>query len=111
MKRKIIYLYKKILLLIIMSFDLDNSSNIEIWVEDRGRKADTYVYGWNINEDTLKNHLKTIKKRRGCNGSIKEIVKENGRIKVMQLQGNVKDFIVSYLKENCISEDNIKIKI
>jgi translation initiation factor 1 (eIF-1/SUI1) len=96
-----------------MSFDLNsNSSNIiEIMIEERGKKADTYVYGWNIDDDTLKIHLKTIKKKRGCNGSIKEIVKENGPIKVMQLQGNVKDFVISYLKENGISEDNIKIKI
>ena len=96
-----------------MSFDLINneSSNIEIWVEDRGRKSDTYVYGWNLDEETLKNHLKIIKKRKGCNGSIKEIIKENGAIKVMQLQGNIKDYIVSYLKENGVDEDNIKIKI
>jgi translation initiation factor 1 (eIF-1/SUI1) len=96
-----------------MSFDLINneSSNIEIWVEDRGRKSDTYVYGWNVDEETLKNHLKIIKKKKGCNGSVKDIVKENGSIKVMQLQGNIKDYIVSYLKENGINDDNIKIKI
>jgi translation initiation factor 1 (eIF-1/SUI1) len=96
-----------------MSFDLNNNSSniIEIWVEERGRKADTYVHGWDIDEDTLKSHLKTIKKKRGCNGSIKNIVKETGSIKVMQLQGNVKDFVISYLKENGVSEDDIKIKI
>ena len=96
-----------------MSFDLSNnsSSTIEIWVEERGKKADTYIYGWNIDEDILKTHLKTIKKKKGCNGSIKEIVKEIGPIKVMQLQGNIKDFIISYLKENGIHEDSIKIKI
>ena len=96
-----------------MSFDLNNNNLniIEIWVEERGRKADTYIYGWDIDDETLKSHLKTIKKKKGCNGSIKEIVKETGLIKVMQLQGNVKDFVISYLKENDISEDNIKIKI
>lgn len=96
-----------------MSFDLtDNNSNIiEIWVEDRGRKADTYIHGWNVDDDTLKNHLKTIKRRRGCNGSIKELVKETGPIKVMQLQGNVKDFVIAYLVENNIDSNNIKVKI
>jgi translation initiation factor 1 (eIF-1/SUI1) len=96
-----------------MSFDLTNNEleNIEIWVEERGRKADTYVYGWNIDDETLKNHLKIIKKKRGCNGSIKEVIKENGPIKVMQLQGNVKDYVVGYLIENGINEDYIKIKI
>lgn len=93
----------------IMSFDFDsNSSNIiEIWIEERGRKSDTYISGWNIEEDTLKSHLKIIKKKRGCNGSIKKINSDN----IMQLQGNVKDFIISYLKEIGINEDNIKIKI
>lgn len=96
-----------------MLFDLTNNNLnvIEIWIEQRGRKADTYIYGWNINEDELKNHLKTIKKKKGCNGSIKEITRESNSIKVMQLQGNVKDFIVSYLKDNGIDEDDIKVKI
>ena len=50
----------------IMSFDLNsNDTNIiEVWVEERGRKADTYINGWNIDDDTLKNHLKIIKKRK-----------------------------------------------
>jgi translation initiation factor 1 (eIF-1/SUI1) len=93
-----------------LNFD-SNLSCIEIWVEERGRKSDTYIYGWDIDDDTLKYHLRTIKKKRGCNGSIKEIVKETGPIKVMQLQGNVKEFIVNYLKEQGIDEDSISIKI
>lgn len=96
-----------------MSFDLnnDNLNIIEIWVEERGKKADTYIYGWDIDDDTLKYHLKIIKKKKGCNGSIKEILKDNISIKVMQLQGNIKDYIISYLKEIGINDDNIKIKI
>ena len=96
-----------------MSFDLTNNNLniIEIWIEQRGRKADTYIYGWNINDDELKNHLKIIKKKKGCNGSIKEITRESSPIKVMQLQGNVKDFVVSYLKDNGIDEDDINVKI
>lgn len=95
-----------------MSLIFDNNlSNIEIWVEERGRKSDTYIHGWDIDDDTLKFHLKAIKKKRGCNGSIKEIVKDTGAIKVMQLQGNIKEFLISYLKDQGINEDNITIKI
>jgi translation initiation factor 1 (eIF-1/SUI1) len=96
-----------------MSFDLNNnnSDNIEIWVEERGKKADTYIYGWDVDDDTLKLHLKNIKKKKGCNGSIKEINRDTGPIKVMQLQGNVKEFIIRYLIENNINEDYIKVKI
>ena len=42
---------------------------------------------------------------------MKELIKETGPIKVMHLQGNVKDFIIQYLQENGISESNIKIKL
>ena len=96
-----------------MLFDLTNNNLniIEIWIEQRGRKSDTYVYGWNINDDELKNHLKIIKKKKGCNGSIKEITRESNPIKVMQLQGNVKDFIISYLRDNGVDNDDIKVKI
>ena len=96
-----------------MSFDFANNNLniIEIWIEQRGRKADTYVYGWNIDDDALKTHLKIIKKKKGCNGSIKEITREANPIKVMQLQGNVKDFIISYLRDNGVDEDAIKVKI
>ena len=95
-----------------MSFDLSNDlDSIEIWVKERGKKADTFIYGWNIDDNTLKTHLKTIKKKRGCNGSIKDIESETGLIKVIQLQGNIKDFIIKYLIENGINEDNIKVKI
>jgi len=97
-----------------MLFESDNDmldNMIEIWVEERGRKSDTYIYGWNIDDESLKLHLKKIKKKRGCNGSIKQIVKDNDSIKVMQLQGNVKDFVITYLKENGINDDNIRIRI
>jgi translation initiation factor 1 (eIF-1/SUI1) len=94
-----------------MLFETEESNIIEVWSENRGRKSDTFIYGWNINDDELKNHLKNIKKTKGCNGSIKEITKETGKIKVMQLQGNIKDYIVEYLLGNGIDQNNIKIKL
>lgn len=94
-----------------MIFEIDNSCSIEIWYEDRGKKCDTFVHGWNISDNELKEHLKIIKKKRGCNGSIKEIVKETGKIKVLHLQGNNVDYIYDYLIQNNIDKDNIKIKI
>lgn len=94
-----------------MIFEIDDSNNIEIWCEDRGRKCDTFVHGWNISNDELKEHLKIIKKKKGCNGSIKEIIKDTGKIKVLQLQGNNIDFINNYLLQNNIKKESIKIKI
>jgi translation initiation factor 1 (eIF-1/SUI1) len=89
-----------------------NDTNIiEIWVEQRGRKTDTYISGWSIDENELKKNLKIIKKNKGCNGTIKDIIKETGKIKVMQLQGNQKDYVIDYLKNLGIDENSIKIKL
>ncbi len=99
-------------------FELINNDNnnigtnkIEIWTEDRGNKCDTYIYGWNLSLDTLKEHHKNIKKKLGCNGSIKDIDKDDSKIKVLHLQGNHKDYVVTYLKNNGIDPDYIKIKL
>lgn len=89
-----------------------NSANIiEVWVEERGRKSDTYISGWDIDEIELKKNLKLIKKNRGCNGSIKEIIKEAGKVKVLQLQGNHRDYVIEYIKNTGIDESIIKIKL
>lgn len=97
-----------------------NDEIIEIWVENRGRKSDTYLQGWNISFDELKEHLKNIKRNKGCNGSIKtqdpDEISDNPKqsdIKIqyiLQLQGNHKYFLQTYLGEHGILSDNIKIK-
>jgi translation initiation factor 1 (eIF-1/SUI1) len=94
-----------------MFLEINDNNLIEVWSETRGRKSDTFIYGWNIDDDELKNHLKNIKRSKGCNGSIKEVTKETGKIKVMHLQGNLKDYVVEYLIQNGIDMNNIKIKI
>ena len=91
--------------------ELLNNSIIDIWVEVNGRKKNTYIHGWELELSELKDHLRTIKKKKGCNGSLKEIVKEIGKIKVLQFQGNQKDFIFEYLKSNGIDSSFITIKI
>ncbi len=94
-----------------MAFENNNNlmDIIEIWTEERGRKSNTFISGWNIDDVQLKEHLKIIKKKKGCNGSIKEIVKDVGKVKVMQLQGKLKDYLFEYLKENGINDDAINI--
>lgn len=93
-----------------MAFENNNLTNIiEIWTEERGRQSNTYVSGWNISDTELKEHLKIIKKKKGCNGSVKEVIRGVGKVKVMHLQGKLKDYIFEYLKENGISDDAINI--
>jgi len=90
---------------------ISQNNIIEIWCEERGRKSNTYIHGWNIDDETLKEHLKTMKKNKGCNGSVKELVKENGKIKVLLLQGNHKDYVFNYIKDTGIDENTIKLKL
>ena len=86
-------------------------SSINIWVEANGRKHNTYVSGWEISDDEIKEHLKTIKKKNGCNGSIKEMeVNGNAVERVMQLQGDHADYVKKYIVSTGILESNIYIK-
>jgi hypothetical protein len=38
--------------------ETNNTNTIEVWVEERGRRSDTYVSGWNINDTKLKENLR-----------------------------------------------------
>jgi translation initiation factor 1 (eIF-1/SUI1) len=89
--------------------EINTNYNIEIWIENRGKKSDTYLSGWILDDKILKEHLKTIKKKLGCNGTITEKEKDGKNIKVMQLQGNKKNDIINYLLENEITTNQIKI--
>lgn len=84
-------------------------NDIEVWVEDRGRKSDTYISGLPLTKEELLTHLKTIKKSKGCNGSVKEIIDENDSTKlVIHTQGNLKEYIKDYF--NKLGFTNIKLK-
>jgi len=89
----------------------EQSNIIEIWNVERGRKSDTYVSGWNIDDTLLKEHISTIKKKKGCNGGIKELTNETGKIKVVQLQGNLRDYLFEYIKQTGVDQTQIKIKL
>jgi translation initiation factor 1 (eIF-1/SUI1) len=117
---------------------LDNNTNlnleskpnfINIWIEIFGRKKKTYISGWNISDEQLKEHLKTIKTQRGCNGTIGTIKeKENPHevihlkcdksissstlqlIKVIELQGDHSKYIKDFLIKNKVDPNNIYIK-
>ena len=82
---------------------------IEVWVEDRGRKTDTFISGLPLSKEELNSHLKTIKRSKGCNGSIKEVIKEDGvNTLMLHIQGNKKDYLKEYF--NGIGYNNIKLK-
>lgn len=82
--------------------EISNINTVEVWVEQFGRKKNTYVSGWNIPDKDLKDHIKIIKKSNGCNGSLKN--------NIIQFQGDITNYIKSYLIENNINIDNIRIR-
>lgn len=71
------------------------------------RKNITYLDGWNIDMGELKTHMKNLKKKYGCNGSVK---KKDDKI-IFQLQGDKSDELIEYLKNENINEDSIKVII
>ena len=98
-----------------INFDENNLENnlednkIIIFTEQRGRKTNTYIIDWNI--DNIKEHLKNLKRKHGCNGSIKKINYQGEEIEVLHLQGNWKKEVKNYLLELNILENNIEVKV
>ena len=88
-----------------------NNSIIEIWVEVNGKKKNTYILGWELEKNELKEHLRNIKKRKGCNGTIKNInSEEHGEVSVLQLQGNHMEYVKEYIINTGVDSENIRIK-
>ena len=87
----------------IVTNNLNSTFNITVWKENKKRKINTYVSGWNIDETELKQYLKDFKVKNGCNGSLKS---ENGNF-ILHLQGDKIDKITSYLLEKGIKSEEI----
>lgn len=83
-------------------------NKVELWLEINGKRKNTYLSGLNFETDTLKEHLKNLKKKHGCNGSLKELSIDGEIKEVLQLQGDHIDNIQSYLKS--INITNIIIR-
>lgn len=82
-------------------------NNITIWKENRGRKTNTYITGWNIDIDDLKSHLKEFKQSKGCNGSIK--IEDDDTYK-LHFQGDKIDDFIEFMLSKGIDKDTITIK-
>ena len=83
-----------------------SSSLIEVWHEKRGRKTNTYISGWLIPENEMKDYLKEFKKKHGCNGSIQQV--EDGYR--LHVQGDKIDDLVDLMVSKGVDRDIIKLK-
>lgn len=84
--------------------NVDEEINIELWLEQFGRKKNTYISGWKFSDDEFKN----IKKKNGCNGSMK-IDSTSGK-HITQFQGDLISYLYNLLIDQGMSKANITIK-
>ena len=82
----------------------DVSENSNLWLETAGRRKNTYISGLPFTFEELKEHLKTLKKKHGCNGA----VKEDEKLYVLHLQGDHIDDIIDYFKQHHITNITIR---
>ena len=90
-----------------------NKQNIEIddyqitiWKERRGRKTNTYISGWNLEESTLKEYIKIFKRSKGCNGSLKD--EEDGY--TIHFQGDKVENFIEFMVSKGVDKNKIIIK-
>mgnify|MGYP001291528280 CR=1 FL=1 len=85
---------------------LQKENDITIWKENRGRKINTYITGWNIDIEDLKSYQKEFKQSKGCNGSIKS----DEDTPKLHFQGDkVNEFIIFMISKG-VNEDTITLK-
>ena len=92
---------------------LKEEPDIELWVVDRGRKCDTYISHLPYTEAELLEHLKHLKKKLGCGGSVQnskdfELEEPSSNYFRIHIQGNKKSQIRDYFTQLGIK--NIKVK-
>jgi translation initiation factor 1 (eIF-1/SUI1) len=95
--------------LVEQSNNIFKEEKVTVFCEKIGRRCNTFVAGWNANDDDLKSALKTMTKKFGCGGAIKMITFEGVEdTKVLNLQGNFVVKTGEYLKS--INVQNLIIK-
>lgn len=92
-----------------VSFEDQVTEHIHITIFKPGKKAKTVVTGWqNHTIDELKTHLKTLRSKLGCSGSVK-LDKETQQINFM-LFGDQRIVMRTYLMDQMgFSADQITI--
>jgi len=92
-----------------LSTSLNNQ--LVIQTENRGRKTNTFLAGWEISREQLKEHLQKLKRSHGCNGSIKKTTISGVECEnVLHLQGDQVDNLLTYLDSIGINTKDIEIK-
>jgi len=82
---------------------------IHLFGQKNGRRTNTFIAGWEISSEAMKGHLRTLKSRLACNGSIKKITYNGLEQTALHLQGNKITDCASFLM-NEMGLTNLYIK-
>ena len=76
--------------------------DISVFSIRRGKKVMTYFSGWLDDKKELTKHLKVLKNKHGCNGSVKYKAIDNDEEKKLyfMLQGDWVDIVKKYIENN-----------
>jgi translation initiation factor 1 (eIF-1/SUI1) len=85
-----------------------NDENVVLLVDKKGRKTNSYLIKLGLEETIMKEYLRDMKKKFGCNGSIKNIIYENLENRVIHLQGEHTDRIIDYMSNKGVKDIIIK---
>lgn len=100
------------------SFDIDfdkekmfKKTKIIIFSELNGKRRNTYIMGLELTKEELKTHLKNLKRKHGCNGSVKIKNYQNIDFLSIHLQGDMRKNACDYLIDHMnIKESDIDVK-
>jgi len=91
-----------------------NNTKVEIWLSIDFGKKNTHISGLNYDEATFKEHIKNLKKKLGCNGTLKNLKDtDNDEAKdnlIIILQGNHVDTLYEYFENQGIKNIIIKVE-
>jgi len=87
------------------------TTDITIWKTTKGRKTNTYITGWNIEENELKDYLKVFKRTNGCNGSLKKDEEEGGTGGyTLHFQGDKINELIEFMISKGVNKELITLK-
>jgi len=76
-----------------------DDKKITIFSEGSGKRKNTYIVRWSISPTEMKTHLKKLKTKLACNGSIKQINFDDKDELALHVQGYHINAVAAYLAD------------
>ncbi len=79
-----------------------------VLINQTGKRKNTYIIYWNISDEEKKKHIKVLKNKCACGGSVKDIEYDNVQENVLHLQGSHEETVKMHLFENNVTDIIVK---